>query len=434
MAKKKYLNDLGARFVISKFMGILNLKAAKDLSDVEDADFVNKAEQSGAGGTPNVAATSTDGVTYTATVPGWTELVIGKSIVITPDKTSTNVSVKLNVNGLGEKHIRLLTGYNTATTTTGAVASWMAAGKPVEVRYDGTYWIADLQRASANALSGVVKIENGGTGASTAEQARKNLGGMASTAVTIPAGRMRGDVDGDGKITDADRQLIADHASETALITDATALLCADIDGDGEVGLGDRQAAARISAGTLGAGYGGDILGNWTVNPNYSSDEMQFYTDIAIPGMETGDSATIFVRGKGNFRGECANGALRLYATLCPIAGLQAVVQYGSGDGSVVVFCEETETEIGIVPVEKGGTGASSAEEARAALGITPENIGVIPIETGGTGATTAAEARVALGITPENVGAAPAYTYGTEDLVAGVSPLETGKIYFVYE
>ena len=29
---------------------------------------------------------------------------------------------------------------------------------------------------------------------------------------------------------------------------------------------------------------------------------------------------------------------------------------------------------------------------------------------------------------------AAPTYTYGTEDLTAGVSPLESGKLYFVYE
>lgn len=28
----------------------------------------------------------------------------------------------------------------------------------------------------------------------------------------------------------------------------------------------------------------------------------------------------------------------------------------------------------------------------------------------------------------------APAYTYGTEDMTAGTSPLETGKLYFVYE
>ena len=35
---------------------------------------------------------------------------------------------------------------------------------------------------------------------------------------------------------------------------------------------------------------------------------------------------------------------------------------------------------------------------------------------------------------TPEDIGAAPAYTYGTEDLEAGVSELETGKLYFVLE
>lgn len=28
----------------------------------------------------------------------------------------------------------------------------------------------------------------------------------------------------------------------------------------------------------------------------------------------------------------------------------------------------------------------------------------------------------------------APMYAYGTEDLTAGVTPLETGKLYFVYE
>ena len=36
--------------------------------------------------------------------------------------------------------------------------------------------------------------------------------------------------------------------------------------------------------------------------------------------------------------------------------------------------------------------------------------------------------------ITPAAIGAAPAYSYGTEDLTAGSSALETGKLYFVYE
>ena len=39
-----------------------------------------------------------------------------------------------------------------------------------------------------------------------------------------------------------------------------------------------------------------------------------------------------------------------------------------------------------------------------------------------------------AVQLTASDVGAAPAYTYGTDDLVAGSSPLATGKLYFVYE
>lgn len=52
---------------------------------------------------------------------------------------------------------------------------------------------------------------------------------------------------------------------------------------------------------------------------------------------------------------------------------------------------------------------------------------GTLAIADGGTGATTATEART-------NLGAAPAYFYGTTDLVAGTSPLAAGTLYFVYE
>lgn len=54
-------------------------------------------------------------------------------------------------------------------------------------------------------------------------------------------------------------------------------------------------------------------------------------------------------------------------------------------------------------------------------------NSGAVAVANGGTGATTAEAARSSLG-------AAPAYTYGTEDLVAGETELETGKVHFVYE
>lgn len=91
----------------------------------------------------------------------------------------------------------------------------------------------------------------------------------------------------------------------------------------------------------------------------------------------------------------------------------------------------------GILPISKGGTGAATAEEAINNLEITPEKIqaapsthnhkaseitsgtisleriGKISIEKGGTNATTAAEARTNLEITPANIGAL-ALTGGT--------------------
>lgn len=50
-----------------------------------------------------------------------------------------------------------------------------------------------------------------------------------------------------------------------------------------------------------------------------------------------------------------------------------------------------------------------------------------LPINKGGTGATTAEEARKNLGINFQ-------YDYSDKDLTAGSSELETGKLYLVYE
>lgn len=135
------------------------------------------------------AVTTGNGSAYEATVNGISELTVGVNFIMIPHVESTSVSPSLNVNGLGSAEIRR----RISTTTNGTVLSetegWLAANQPVEVMYNGEFWIADTQRPSVNDLVGSVPVNKGGTGASTAEIARYNLGAvsMVNASVTLSA-------------------------------------------------------------------------------------------------------------------------------------------------------------------------------------------------------------------------------------------------------
>lgn len=70
---------------------------------------------------------------------------------------------------------------------------------------------------------------------------------------------------------------------------------------------------------------------------------------------------------------------------------------------------------------------SSAAGSFDGSANITVGVTGTLPIANGGTGSTTADAARTALGC-------APAYIYSTTDLTAGSSALTTGTLYIVYE
>lgn len=115
---------------------------------------------------------------YTATVPGVTSLTAGTSFIIIPHTASSIIAPTLNVNNLGAKSIRRRLTNSTTSTVAASSTNWLAANKPIRVMYDGSYWIADLDRPNANDIYGTVAVGNGGTGATTPESALSNLGGM----------------------------------------------------------------------------------------------------------------------------------------------------------------------------------------------------------------------------------------------------------------
>lgn len=161
--------------------------------------------------------------------------------------------------------------------------------------------------------------------------------------VTIPNGRMRGDVNGDGKITSVDKDLIFKHISKISVLTDETQLLCADANSNGNIDGSDAQFIyVRVNDKKFGRCT--DITSNWTNNPNYATEDGQFYTDIPITGMTANHSASVIVKGtfeSGFFtKAECIEGAIRIYAKLCPISEVIAIVAFGKGDGTATITTE----------------------------------------------------------------------------------------------
>lgn len=164
------------------------------------------------------------------------------------------------------------------------------------------------------------------------------------TFIIIPAGRMRGDVDGDGKFTQNDTDTLFKHITTEEILTDSTQLLCCDVNSDGHIDTTDADVCYKLVNGIRKAGRYTEVTGHWINNPNYDTEEGQFYIDISIRGMTTNHSASIIVKGayeSGFFpKAECVKGAIRIYAKLCPISELTAVVSWGTGDGTAVITTE----------------------------------------------------------------------------------------------
>ena len=181
----KYINSNGVSTEIDPVV------LRENVSDIEEiinhlTDNANPhnvtAAQVGALSSSPVTATSTDGVTYTATVEGIDSLTSGVNFVMIPNTESTTQEPKLNANNLGAKFLRRRVSARSSVASPGYANDWLAAGKPVRVMYDGSFWIVDIAQANASDLIGSVPITKGGTGATDGATGLANL---LSSGMTI---------------------------------------------------------------------------------------------------------------------------------------------------------------------------------------------------------------------------------------------------------
>lgn len=143
----------------------------------------NYAGSSSAGGAAKVSesnigiTTAGTGSAYTATVPGITALASGVSFIMVPHVVSSSTTPTLNVNNLGAKNIKRILSSISTSVQSGYSNTWLAKGAPFRVTYDGTQWIVEgLTKPATADLYGTLSVEKGGTGATSASDARTNLG------------------------------------------------------------------------------------------------------------------------------------------------------------------------------------------------------------------------------------------------------------------
>jgi len=147
----------------------------------------------------------------------------------------------------------------------------------------------------------------------------------------IPKGRMLGDVNDDGKVDDIDAKLINDSIAGRIEITNSLALECRDADSNGSINSGDAVHAINVGRGNIKYGMQYDILENWTVNPNYETEDGQFYKDIDIRGIKEKDSVIVFVDDIRDYeilvKGEViSENKIRIYVSRCPVAEIKCSI------------------------------------------------------------------------------------------------------------
>lgn len=176
---------------------------------------------------------------------------------------------------------------------------------------------------------------------------------IRAESIIIPKGRMRGDVDGDGKITENDILQIKGHSSGSVILAGVD-LWCADVNVDNKVNTNDAiivntflkgQSSKLTSTPTFA-----DYYNNWTY---VKVDDLTGYwtTEISIAGLTTSNNVVVNICetfSMGQFyKVEVLEGKIKIYANRPPITDIPAIVviSSGSGKGSIPSYLNESSVQ-----------------------------------------------------------------------------------------
>ena len=208
---------------------------------------------------------------------------------------------------------------------------------------------------------------------------------------------MRGDIDGDGKITENDRNRINEHLGGTITLTGADSW-CAKVTGNNEISVSDLVQLMQYLEGKTNNLTGiptfADYYNNWIY---HKVDDLTGYwtAEIAINGLKTTSDAIVNISNDEGifYKSELSDGAIHFYATRPPIAEVSATITFKSGTGVITTSYESakfhaaTHSKDGadpIIPIAIGAVGYDAAQnltdiqktQARGNIGAAPGGYG----------------------------------------------------------
>ena len=186
---------------------------------------------------------------------------------------------------------------------------------------------------------------------------------------------MRGDIDGDGKITENDRNRISEHLGGTITLTGADSW-CAKVTGNNEISVSDLVQLVQYLEGKTNNLTGiptfADYYNNWTY---HKVDDLTGYwtAEVVINGLKTTSDAIVNISNDEGifYKSELSDGAISFYAIRPPIAEVPATITFKPGTGVITTSYESAKFH-------------AATHSKDGADPIIPESIGALSL-SGGT-------------------------------------------------